>query len=122
MALPTKRKIGMSRWLGPRDGIASIPHGEIARCFDEDTLIISGEKKAEKKEEDEKSYRRETTCGAFGRVIPSNSKIDVEKVSASFKHGVLRVTLTKVPGRAARAGQEDRDQPLVAGRERPPLE
>jgi HSP20 family protein len=79
---------------------------DVSVTLDEDALTISGEKKEETKEEDEKSYARETTYGSFQRVIPLTSKVDMDNVSASFKRGVLKVNLPKVPGEEPTKGKK----------------
>ena len=55
-------------------------------------LVISGEKKTET--EDKNRLFSERTYGQFERRIPLDG-IDEEKVSASFKNGVLLVTLPR---------------------------
>jgi HSP20 family protein len=71
---------------------------DISVTVDEDYLIISGERKEEKKEEKEEYYHREMSYGSFQRTIPLNVKVDAEKVEATFKSGVLKIKLPKVPG------------------------
>jgi len=58
-------------------------------------LMLSGEKKGEVEEKEKTYHRVECTYGAFERVIPFNTQLDEEKVSAVFKNGVLTVTLPK---------------------------
>lgn len=61
----------------------------------EGVLTIRGEKKQES-EKDEKDYRlMERTYGSFYRTIPVGSGIKEDNVKASFKNGVLTVTLPK---------------------------
>jgi len=57
-------------------------------------LTISGEKKTET--EDKDRLFSERYYGRFERRIPVDD-IDVDKVKASFKHGVLTVTLPRLP-------------------------
>jgi HSP20 family protein len=54
-------------------------------------LTLAGEKKAES----EGAVRRERWFGAFRRAIQIGPDIDPERVGASFKNGVLTVTLGK---------------------------
>ena len=58
-------------------------------------LIIKGEKQEEKEEKEKDYYLHERRVGAFGRTFRVPEGVDVEKVEASFKHGVLTVTLPK---------------------------
>lgn len=64
-----------------------------------DMLTISGEKKAEKEDKGENYYRLERSYGSFQRVIPLPAEIEADKVEATFKNGVLQITLPKLhPG------------------------
>ncbi len=63
--------------------------------FSRDTLVIKGEKKAEKEEKKEDYYFMERSYGTFQRAIPVSAGIDRDKVEAQFKNGVLKVTLPK---------------------------
>lgn len=63
--------------------------------LEKDVLILSGEKKSEEEEKDKTYHRVERCYGSFERVIPFNTPLDEEKVSAVFKNGVLTVTLPK---------------------------
>ncbi|MDR3615834.1 MAG: Hsp20/alpha crystallin family protein [Candidatus Obscuribacterales bacterium] len=58
-------------------------------------LSISGEKKAEKEEKEKGYYRMEREYGYFRRVIPMPCEIDKDKVDATFKNGVLTISLPK---------------------------
>ena len=61
-----------------------------------DVLSITGEKKAEKTDEKENVHRVERTYGYFKRSVALPVEVDSGKVKASFKDGVLKVTLPKV--------------------------
>ncbi len=63
--------------------------------FSRDTLMIKGEKKAEREEKKEDCYFMERSYGTFQRAIPVSAGVDGDKVEASFKNGVLKVTLPK---------------------------
>lgn len=64
-----------------------------------DQLTIKGEKKSEadeKKDEKGRSFRRiERSYGSFYRTLTLPFEIDPDKVQASFKSGVLTLTLAK---------------------------
>jgi len=60
-----------------------------------DTLTIKGEKKEEKEEKDKNYFYSERSYGSFNRSIPLPRQIDTDKVAASFKKGVLTITLPK---------------------------
>ena len=58
-------------------------------------LTLKGEKKQEKEEKDERRYRIERSYGAFTRRIRLPVAVDESKVTATFKNGLLTVTLPK---------------------------
>lgn len=60
-----------------------------------DALTIKGEKKEEKEEKEKNYYRMERRYGSFQQTIPLPSEIDLKKVDATFKKGVLSVKLPK---------------------------
>jgi HSP20 family protein len=60
-----------------------------------DMLTISGEKKEEKEEEDKNYYHVERSYGSFQRSIPLPGEVNPDEVEATFKNGVLNVTLPK---------------------------
>lgn len=64
-----------------------------------DALTIKGEKRreVEEKNDDRHFYRMERSYGAFTRTIPLPlDVIDRDHIEASFKNGVLTITLPKV--------------------------
>ncbi|HEX6185102.1 MAG TPA: Hsp20/alpha crystallin family protein [Pyrinomonadaceae bacterium] len=56
-------------------------------------LTISGERKDEKEEKGEGFYRSERTYGSFFRRIPLPEGVKADEASATFKNGVLEVTM-----------------------------
>lgn len=59
-------------------------------------LTVSGEKKQEKIDENENRHRVERTYGYFRRSISLPADIDTSKVKATYKDGVLKVTMPKL--------------------------
>jgi len=77
--------------------VAELPgldQNDIALELSDGVLTISGEKKSET--DDKQRFFSERYYGRFERRIPVDD-IDQEKVAASFKNGVLTVTLPKLP-------------------------
>ncbi len=72
--------------------------GDIQVSLQENLLTIKGEKKLEKVEKDERYHRTERTYGAFTRMVRLPVTVDGSKVDATFKNGLLTVTLPKAPG------------------------
>lgn len=60
-----------------------------------DAITIKGEKREEKEEKGQEQYRLERSYGAFRRSFSLPSEVDADKTTASFKKGVLTVTLPK---------------------------
>ncbi len=60
-----------------------------------DTVTIKGEKHEEKEEKGEDRHRIERSYGAFRRSFSLPCEIDADKAGASFKKGVLSLTLPK---------------------------
>jgi len=60
-----------------------------------DVLTIKGEFKQEENVERENYIRRERRFGSFSRALPLPTPVNVEKASAEFEHGVLKLVLPK---------------------------
>ena len=58
-------------------------------------LTISGEKKEEKEDKGQNYYHLERSYGSFQRTIPLPCEVEDDKVEATFKKGVLTITLPK---------------------------
>lgn len=58
-------------------------------------LTISGERKQETETKDKTFHRIERCYGEFHRVITLPSEVDADKVKASYKDGILNITLPK---------------------------
>jgi HSP20 family protein len=65
--------------------------------FADGTLTIKGEKREDKEEKKKGYYLSERRCGTFQRAFGVPEGVDVEKIEANFKNGVLTVTLPKTP-------------------------
>lgn len=61
----------------------------------QDSLSIRGERKLEEKEEKENYVRVERFYGTFGRTFSLGVPVDADKVKATYKDGVLSVTVPK---------------------------
>ena len=68
---------------------------EIEVSLHEGALMISGERKSEKKAEKGEVYRSERFFGRFQRTVTLPSAVAADKVTASYKDGILTVTLPK---------------------------
>ena len=62
-----------------------------------DLLTLKGEKEKRTEEKEERYHRVERTYGAFLRSVRLPMAVDGSNVTATFKNGVLVVTLPKTP-------------------------
>ncbi len=61
----------------------------------DDVLTISGERKRENETKEKTFHRIERSYGQFRRMIRLPAEVDPDKVKATYKDGVLNVTLPK---------------------------
>jgi len=83
-----------------RREFASLPNSPLDEKDIEVSLLngalwIKGEKHEEHEEDKSNVYRRERQYGSFQRMVELPTEVDAEKIQASFKKGVLKVTLPK---------------------------
>jgi HSP20 family protein len=70
---------------------------DIQVSVEEGILTIKGEKKKEAEEKGKTYHRIERSYGSFSRSIALPNSVDLEKVKATYKDGVLKVELGKKP-------------------------
>ncbi len=58
-------------------------------------ITLSGERKLEKEDKKENYHRIERSYGSFHRSFTLPSTVDVEKIKATYKDGILEATLPK---------------------------
>lgn len=74
----------------------------------DDLLTIKGEKQAGAEEKTRGYYFSERRFGSFQRALQLTDDVDLEKIEARFKNGVLTVTLPKNPA----AAKEEKKIPI----------
>jgi HSP20 family protein len=88
----------------------------------DNALIIKGEKKDEHEEREGGYTYRERSYGAFQRAIPLDVDVLEDQVAATFKNGVLTITLPKSPDAQKKfkriaisgGGEEKHEEPKAA--------
>ena len=68
---------------------------DISLSLTGDVLTIKGEKKQAKEEKEEDYHVVVSSYGSFSRSIWLPAEVESGKVEASYKHGILRITLPK---------------------------
>lgn len=75
---------------------------EIDIAIQGNLLTLKGERRQEKEEEGANYHRIERSFGSFSRAIQLPAEVDVEKVSAVYKNGVLTITMPKTGAASAK--------------------
>ena len=68
---------------------------DIHIALEDGTLTISGERKGEKEEEDAETFRTERFFGKFHRALALPTRVEPDKVNATYTDGVLTVRMPK---------------------------
>jgi HSP20 family protein len=104
----------MRRWMPAMDLVESdenfvlradlpgLSEEDIKIEFEDGTLTVSGERKAEHESKSEGYYRVERAFGSFSRSLTLPQGIDPEAVTANFDRGVLEVRIPKPEQRKPR--------------------
>ena len=98
--MPAAPKIDVSETDNEIQVTAELPgidQNNVEVLLEDDRLIIRGEKKEEREEDDkERNYHfRERVQGAFSRTLPLPFAPDPNQVKAEFKNGVMTITIPK---------------------------
>lgn len=59
------------------------------------TLVLEGEKKVEKEDVGENTYRSERSQGKFHRAFRLTDSVDSGKIKADYKNGILEIEIPK---------------------------
>ncbi len=76
--------------------IPGIKKEDIKVVLQDNVLILKGEKQEDKQEKEKRSYRTERFYGSFERSFSLPISVQVDKVKADYKEGVLTISLPKV--------------------------
>ncbi len=75
--------------------IPGVEKKDLKISIKKDKLIIQGEKKEEKKRQEESYLRVERSYGNFMRSVSLPMEVDQSKINAKYTNGVLKITLPK---------------------------
>jgi HSP20 family protein len=73
---------------------------DLSITFEENDLVLRGERKDLRKVEEENIYRAECAYGTLYRRLPLPAGLEVEKIEATFKDGVLEIEIPLPKGKA----------------------
>lgn len=83
--------------------IPGISKKDVKVDVDDDILTISGERKQESDEKGKNYHRIERRYGSFRRSFTLPDNADKDKIKASFKDGILNLSIPKAPKPEAKA-------------------
>ena len=104
----------LRRWMPPMDLVETEDHfvlradlpgmkqDDVKIEFEDGTLTVSGERKAEHESKHEGYYRVERAFGSFSRSLTLPDGVDADAVTASFDRGVLEIRIPKPEQRKPR--------------------
>jgi len=78
--------------------LPGVDRDDIEVSVSEDRITIRGEKKEQEEETGGDYYRLERRYGSFQRTFPLPCEVQSDRIEASFKDGLLRITLPKSAG------------------------
>ena len=76
--------------------LPGIKKEDIEITTEDNVLTISGERRRKDEVQEEDYYKMESVYGSFSRSFTLPEKVDVEKIKAETKDGVLEVVIPKV--------------------------
>lgn len=85
--------------------VPGVAHDDLQLSLRDNTLIISGQKKQQKREDGVQTHRMERLYGAFQRVLELPADADPDKISANHANGVLTVMVPRKPGATPTGGR-----------------
>lgn len=90
----------LNLWAGKDEAVLTaelpgIESKDIEISVQDNALTLSGSRKAEELKEGETHHRQERDSVQFSRTVRLPFKVDENKVNASYKNGVLEITLPR---------------------------
>jgi HSP20 family protein len=80
---------------------------DVQVMIEDDYIVIGGEKKLERRAEEQGAYRVERAFGTFQRVIPLPEGVDTARAEAKFENGALTIRLPKTQAAQAQGRRLD---------------
>jgi HSP20 family protein len=83
--------------------VPGVDPNDVDISVEEDVLTIRGDSRHESEVKEENYLRRELRYGSFGRSLRLPPTVDPDNASATFEHGILKLTFPKKPEAKARS-------------------
>lgn len=94
--LPKMDVIERDEEIAIRAEIPGVAKEDLEVSVTDDRITIKGHSRHETEEEKGSYHRRETRRGFFSRTLPLPASVDGDKAHATFKDGILELTLPKM--------------------------
>ena len=85
-----------------RADLPGLKKDEVSVEVTDNAIVVQGERRREREEEHEGLYRSERSYGSFSRVIPLPEGAIVDQAKATFRDGVLEITMPAPPAHPGR--------------------
>jgi HSP20 family molecular chaperone IbpA/uncharacterized membrane protein len=79
--------------------LPGVKREDVTLDIDDNALILQGERRSERRSEEQGMFRSECEYGSFYRAIPLPESTDPASAQASMENGVLKITLRAPPAR-----------------------
>ena len=77
------------------------PERDIDITVQDRTLSIRGERKQERRTEDDRFFRTETFYGSFLRTVPLPTEVKPDDIQATYRDGILEIVIPKAAERTS---------------------
>jgi HSP20 family protein len=126
-AYPTGAEQGASLWsprleMYERDGkltvtadLPGVKKEDVKVEVDQDAIVIQGQRRQEQSTPEQGYYRSERSYGSFYRTIPLPEGVDPSTANATFRDGVLHITLQAPQARSTSRSLEIKDESGAGG-------
>ncbi|MBS1151103.1 MAG: Heat shock protein, family [Myxococcaceae bacterium] len=85
-----------------RADLPGVKEGDLDISLEGNRLTISGDREEEEREDTDRYFTCERSCGAFTRTFTLPNDVEAERAEALLKNGVLTLKVPKAPERQAR--------------------
>ncbi len=75
--------------------VPGVDKNDVKVQFEDNTLIVTGERKYESRNDDKDFRHLERIYGTFTRSLRLSKDVDAQKIQANYKNGVLEIVLPK---------------------------